>query len=298
MSTNPLVADSGDEREMDIDLRRWLDALRARWWIAVAGLVIGIVIGVVYSMSGGGQSWVATATIARGQAFSPNGNSTVQNYITAPKQIENIVSSPAVLDRVGAQIGMRGTALVGHITASTITSAGTPSPTNTGSTIILVTATLPKARKAEEAANAMANEIKRQTTTRYVLQSIKGYQTRLSNYAARVVALRAQIASLSKVLAHPTHLSALDQLVLTTQLQGAQAALGSTLDSQTLTQQQLILAQDVETTQIIPPPAKAMKTVARSRRNAVVFGGLIGLIIGTIIALVLGLRSTRTPVAA
>lgn len=278
------------EAEREIDLRRWLDAFLSRWWIAVAGLVIGALVGGVYSLSGG-SSYVASATIARGQAFSPSGSSLVQGYVTSPRQLQNLVTAPVNLQKVAAQIGLPWTALRGHVNASTITSEGTASTTNTNSTIVLITVTLKKPRKAEDAANALARVIKEQTTTRYVRQSIKAYQTKLDNYAARIVALRREIASLNSVLAKPGSLSPLDRLVLSTQLQGAQAALGQTLDSQTLALQQLILAQDVSTTQIIPPPARAVKTVARSRRNSVVFGALIGLIVGAIVALVVGLRS-------
>ena len=230
--------------------------------------------------------------------FNPAGTSQVQGYITSPAQIQNLVTGPANLDKVAAQIGMTGAQLRGHVTTSTITSGGTASPTNTNSVLVLITVTLNKPRKAEDAANALAALVKEQTTTRYVLQSIKSFQVRLANYSARVTALRGEIDSLNKVLANPSSLSPLQQLVLATQLQGAQAALGQTLDSQTTAQQELILAQDVETTQIIPPPARAVKTVARSRRNSVIFGGFIGLLVGSIVALVVGLRAARTPAVA
>lgn len=287
--------DLGAERE--IDLRRWVDAFLSRWPYAAAGLIAGVVVGALYSL-GGGSSWVASATIARGQVFNPAGTAQVQGYLTSPAQIQNLATGTANLDKVGAQIGMSGAALRGHVSTSTITSSGAASTTNTNSVLILITVTLSKPKKAEDAANGLANLIKQETTTRYVVQSIDGYKTRLTNYAARVVALRGQIKSLNNVLAHPggLGLAPLDELNLSTQLEGAQAALGQTLDSQTTTQQELILAQDVETTQIIPPAAKAVKTIARSRRNSVVFGALIGLIAGAIVATFLGLR--RRPAAA
>ncbi len=293
MSTAP--DDVGAERE--IDLRRWMDGFLARWPYAVAGLIAGVVVGGLYSLSGG-SSWVASATIARGQVFNPAGTAQVQGYLTSPSQIQNLATGASNLDTVGAEIGMSGAALRGHVSTSTITSAGIASTTNTNSVLVLITVTLSKPKKAEDAANGLAKLIKSETTTRYVEQSISGYQTRLTNYAARVVALRGQIAALRKVLASPGSLAPLDVLNLSTQLEGAQAALGQTLDSETTTQQELILAQDVETTQIIPPAAKAVKTIARSRRNSVVFGGLIGLIAGAILATVLGVRRKRPATAA
>jgi uncharacterized protein involved in exopolysaccharide biosynthesis len=295
MTGDQVATDPGAER--DVDLRRWWHALLSRWWIAVAGLAVGVLVGAVYSLSGG-SSYVASATIARGQVFNPAGTAQVQGYITSPAQIQNLATSAANLDKAAAQIGMSGAKLRGHVKTATITNTGTVSNTNTNSILVLITVTLNKPRKAEEAADALAKLIQQQTTTRYVLQSIKGYQVRLANYTARAAALRKEIDSLNGVLADPGGLSPLDRLVLSTQLQGAQAALGQTLDSLATTQQELILAQDVETTQIIPPPARAEKTVARSRRNSVVFGGLIGLIIGAIVALIVGLRATPRPADA
>src|SRR6516165_5224046 len=86
MSGDKPAADLEAERE--IDLRSWLDALRSRWWIAVAGLVIGAVIGGVYSLSGG-STYVATAFIAPGQAFNPSGNSPVLTYLTSQAAIKS-----------------------------------------------------------------------------------------------------------------------------------------------------------------------------------------------------------------
>jgi uncharacterized protein involved in exopolysaccharide biosynthesis len=284
--------DLGAERE--IDLRKWLDALVSRWVYAAAGLVAGVVVGAVYSLSGG-SSWVASATIARGQVFNPAGTAQVQGYITSPSQIQNLATSASNLDKAGAQIGMSGAALRGHVATSTLTSAGVASTTNTNSILILVTVTLNKPKKAEDAANALAKLITQETTTRYVVQSIKGYKTRLANYDVRLKTLRPKIEALNQELTTDKTLSLSDRLVILSELDSAQATLNTTLDSQTTVQQELILAEDVETTQIIPPAAKAVKTVARSRRNSVVFGALIGLLIGGIVALILGLRAKRAP---
>ena len=49
-------------------------------------------------------------------------------------------------------------------------------------------------------------------------------------------------------------------------------------------QQLLALAQNVEQSKVITP-ARAVKTTARSRRNSVVVGGLIGLLLGIVAAL-------------
>ena len=51
------------EAEREIDLRRVWEGIQARWWIVVVGMVAGIVLGGVYSLSGGGV-YEATARIA------------------------------------------------------------------------------------------------------------------------------------------------------------------------------------------------------------------------------------------
>src|SRR5206468_12288880 len=60
-----------------------------------------------------------------------------------------------------------------------------------------------------------------------------------------------------------------------------------------LEQQQLALAQSVEFAQIVGPQSKAVKTTARSRRNSVVVGALIGLLLGAIAAIVADPRLPR-----
>ena len=56
-----------------------------------------------------------------------------------------------------------------------------------------------------------------------------------------------------------------------------------------------MLAEDIEVAQIINLAASS-KVTSRSRRDSVVFGGVIGLLIGLIVALYLGLRQPARPV--
>ena len=79
MSAAPPV-DPGVEREIDLGALK--DAVLARWWIAVVGLVVGVAIGAAYTLSFG-TTWAASAIIAPGQAFSPNGNTVVLSYLSS-----------------------------------------------------------------------------------------------------------------------------------------------------------------------------------------------------------------------
>jgi uncharacterized protein involved in exopolysaccharide biosynthesis len=285
---------SGLDEEREIDLRRWVDALLSRWWIMVVGLVVGVVVGAIYAVSGT-STYTASALIARGQAFSPGGGSSVLTYLSNPLAIQTFATTEQALREAAAKAGISVGELRGHVTTSNLNRTGQAADTN--SILMQITVDLKKPKKAEDAANALAEIVKRETTSGYVRQSMQIYKTRLANYALRLKTLQIRINALNHTLATSHNLSALDQLVIASQLDSAQAAYGQTLDSQTTNQQLLSLAQQVEQTQIVQL-AKAQKTAARSRRNVVVVAGLIGLLVGAVIALVLGLRANRQTAAA
>jgi uncharacterized protein involved in exopolysaccharide biosynthesis len=292
-------ADLAAERE--IDLRGWLNAALSRWWIAAIGLVIGIIIGAIYSLPGG-STYSATALIAPGQAFNPAGNAVVLTYLTSQTAINTIATAPATIALAAAQSGIGPGELRGHINTYAVNQnsgeiSNTVSPVRAG-VLEAVTVDLNSARKADEAADAIARIIQADTLSPYVRQALNINTVRLKGYAIRLTTLKQKIAYLTKALKQPG--ITLDQgLLLSIQLDEAEATYGQTQDAQLTTQQAQSLADEVERTQIIEL-AKAQKSTARSRRNSVLFGGLIGLIAGSIVALVVGLRAARSapPVTA
>src|SRR2546429_9350762 len=74
--------------EREVDLARWRSALVALWWIPVAGLLLGAVLGVLFSFRGG-TSYKASALISLGQPVSPGGG---------------VISSFGAKPRAGSQI--------------------------------------------------------------------------------------------------------------------------------------------------------------------------------------------------
>ena len=288
MSGERPAIDLGAERE--IDFWRLRDAVLARWWIAVAGLVVGVLIGAVYSVSGG-SVYKATALIAPGQAFSPSGTSTVLTYLTSETAIDQIATSTATLEVASAKAGISVGQLRGHVAVSAVDQGAGASSVTRNAVLVEITVQLSRPKRAEDAANAIAAIVKQVTTSSYVRQSITIYGVRLANYAARLETLRQRLRSLNQVLAQPAKLQPLDRLVLVSELDQAQAAQGSTLASQTLTQQELTLAKNVEQTQVIQQ-AKAQKSTGRSRRNSVLVGALIGLILGAIVAAAVEARAS------
>jgi capsular polysaccharide biosynthesis protein len=284
MSADPSAVDLGAERE--IDLKAWLKAALAYWWMPVVGLIVGAVIGGVYAINQNSKkSYIATATISRGQAFNPAGSSIVQSYLTNLLAIQQYINDTGTLARVSSKTGVPIRELVGHVSAQTFTSQGQLATSNTGTILVGISATLSKARKAEDVANALATEVAKFTTTPYVLQSISFLKSKINHFKVRLTSLQTRINALNAVLNNPHNgLSPLDKLVVSTQLDAAQAAQGATLDSLTTAQQQLILAGDVEETHI-QEPAVASKVPGHSKRNAVAVGAVLGLLIGAAAAI-------------
>ena len=173
MSANRAATDLGIERE--IDLRKWRDALVSRWWLALAGLVAGVVVGALYGLSGG-STYDATALIAPGQAFNPSGNTAVQTYLTSQTAINTIATSTTTLQEAAAKAGIGVDQLRGHVTVAAVNEnsrhadgdgddpQGSPGRDHRE---------LRRRRKREDAANAIAVIVQRTTTSPYVRQSIK-----------------------------------------------------------------------------------------------------------------------------
>src|SRR5437868_13046831 len=84
------AADLDAERE--VDLRSYLSALATRWWLLAAGLVGGIIIGLLISL-GGRQVWTANTTVYLGQPLSPTGSVQIQSDSTNPSVVGTIIHS-------------------------------------------------------------------------------------------------------------------------------------------------------------------------------------------------------------
>src|SRR5262249_50961026 len=152
-----------------------------------------------------------------------------------------------------------------------------------------------KRKRAEDAANTIARIVQRTTTSRYVRQAIAIYGVRIQNFNVRLQTLRERIAVVEQALKeHGLTLN--ERLLLTIQLDQAQATQGQTIDSLTTAQTQRILAQDVSQTKIIQE-AIAAKLATRSARPSIVFGAVIGFIVGVLAAIVVHFRWPRTQAA-
>src|SRR5581483_8417413 len=122
-------------------------------------------------------------------------------------------------------------------------------------------------------------------------QSLKADQSRIASYTQQLNSVTKLIDQYNRVLSTQT-LDPFNKLVLTNQVDAALLRQGNLNDKITGTQATLTLLQNIEIAQIVST-ATAVKTTARSRRNSVLVGALIGLILGAVGAIIWDARASR-----
>jgi uncharacterized protein involved in exopolysaccharide biosynthesis len=273
------VPDPDAERE--VDLRTVWERIAARWWLPVLGLVLGALIGFGLAL-GGGKVYEAETLVAMGQPFSPNGGAPVQSFLTNARAVSEIVRSEAALEAAARASGLRVRALRGNV-ASAIVGASGPGARPTGAPLVTIKVVAAQPGKAEKAADALAKEVIERTSAKYVDTKITAFDDQLASIQEQLNSLVPRIALLEDAVNEPG-LAALDKLVLVSSLDNAQTRRGQLLDLQSDVRQQLALAENVEKAQVVEAAA-ATKTTARSGRNGALVGGLLGLLVGSIAAL-------------
>jgi uncharacterized protein involved in exopolysaccharide biosynthesis len=254
------------DAEREVDLRVYLNALMVRWWLPAAGLVAGIIIGLLISL-GGNQVWTANTTVYLGQPLSPTGSVQLQSQATNPSVVGQIIHNEATLREVAHKAGMPVSKLRGHVSSRPVSGA----LTKLGQTpLVQITVTGSAPRKVQIAANTLA-QIVVARTSRYVNTLITSLTAQIDSYQQSLSAIDQQLTK------GGGGLSATDKLIVS--IQRAQI-----VDQLTTAKQQLAVAKEVELGQQLTFAA-ATKTTAKSRRNTVIVAGLIGLLLGIFAAL-------------
>jgi hypothetical protein len=256
------------EAEQEVDLGRYWSAVAARWWLPVAGLVAGAAVGYVIAL-GGSDVYAASATIYLGTPYSAAGSVPLTNAQTNPSTVNALIHSEEFVHAAAAAAGARPEEIRGGISSRAI-STGTGLTTaqrNAANPLVGITVRASTPRRASVAANSLARQVVARLSP-LARQKIQYLKERIATDQKLIDTLRPQSsgrgdATLKAVLALP--------------LNGA-------LQDQLNAQQLLAQAQQVERPSILGRAA-ATKTTARSRRNSVVVGAFIGLLLGLIAAL-------------
>jgi uncharacterized protein involved in exopolysaccharide biosynthesis len=275
-----------DLAEREVDLARWRRAIVSLWWIPVAGLVAGAILGVLYSFRGG-TNYKASALISLGQPTSPGG-ALVNGFGTNPRAVSQIVSSAAAQAQAAGKADMRPAALRGHVSVAqvgTVTGAGA-ARTNP---LISLTVTGGHSLNTAAAANALADIVVERTTASYVGVKIRTFRATLEQVTKQIASVNKRLAIITASEKASRNLDPLQQLVIVSQEDNAETRLGNLIAQQETLQQQLAFATQVESARVVEP-AKSLKAAAHSRRSSLLIGALIGLIIGAIVAIVVDTR--------
>jgi uncharacterized protein involved in exopolysaccharide biosynthesis len=279
------------DAEREVDLARWRRALVALWWLPVIGLVIGAILGVLFSLRGG-SNYKATALISLGQPTSPGG-ALVNGFGTNPRAISLIVSSADAQEQAANRADMRPSALRGHVSVAQVGTVTGSAAARTAPLISLtVTGTHPSTTAA--AANALASIVVAQTTAPYVGVKKRTFQITLDSVNGQLTSVKKRLAVIEAAANAAKRLDPLQQLVIVSQEDNAETRLGNLIAQQETLQQQLAFAKEVESAKVITA-ARAEKASAHSRPSSLLAGAFIGLIVGTIVAIAGQSRFSRRP---
>lgn len=264
MSASPERRSFDPEAEQEIDFGRYVRLLAVRWWLIVAGLILGAVIGYAVSL-GGTQRYKATATLSLGQPYSASGNVQLQAAQTNPSTVRQIVHATSVVDQVAAACKTKAGAFKGGISTQTV--AGNISK-NGQTPLVTVSVQAAKRKVATCTANALA---------RLVVKKTSGFANqKIANFLREIVIDEKQEALINRSL-QSGGLSTSDQLLLQLRL--------ATVQTDRLNVAQLLSqAKQVESPSVLTSAAPNRIT-ARSHRNTAVVAAIIGAIIGALAAL-------------
>jgi len=270
------------DAEEELELGRYWNALITRWWLPVVGFVAGIAIGYLLSL-GGHQVFTAKTTIYLGQPLSPNGTNQIQSLSTNPSAVKQIVLSASAQREAEIKAGLPVGSLRGHVATQAVAGAA-PALGRTGQTPLVLIVVDGKRRGAiARAANSLAAIAIRAVSAGYVGTKIKYLQAQVATQSAALKSIDATIATY-RATASNRSLSTTDRLILASKLNGQTLQRAQVVDQLAQYQQLLALAKNVEQSKLVTP-ALAVKSTARSRRNSILVGALIGLVLGILAAL-------------
>lgn len=253
------------DAEQEVDLGRYARAVATRWWLLLAGLIVGAIIGYIVSL-GGSRLFKASSTVYLGAPTSIIGGTPLQGPQTNPATVGTIVHSEDAIATAAAAAGMPPAALRGRISTKSV-STGTPvgGSKATVNPLVSISVQATTRRRARLAVNTLANQVVTKLAP-FTNEKIAGLKKRIQNDQAAIDAARGQSRGGGQL--------------------GALVALQIyPIEQDQITAQQLLTqALQIERPEVLTRGVP-VKVSARSRRNSTLVGGFIGLLIGLIAAL-------------
>jgi hypothetical protein len=265
------------DAEREVDVGRYFDALVARWWLPVLGLLIGVAIGYLLSL-GGKDTYRAQSTIYIGSPYAPNGTVLLPgSLVTNQFTVNRLVRSEETIADVSRESGMPRRKLREGISISQLKSGlGRLVP----SQLYVVSVKGDNPGQVQGAARALSDRVMERVGG-YARAKIRSYRALLSSQDAQLKEIEVQVDAARARLSGS---SGTEQAVWATALSATEQRRATLEQDRIETTQLLAQAEEVELPQIVAR-AVATKTTARSTRNSLVVAGLLGLLIGLAAAL-------------
>src|SRR5918992_5385875 len=277
------------DAEREVDVRGWWEAVKARWWLPVLGLLLGLAAGYALAL-GGGDVYRAEATLYLGQPFSPTGGAPVPGLATNPSTVNEIVHNESVLQDVAQRSGMDLGKLRANVSSRQVSPpAGRRAVVGT-TPLIEVSVTGQNARVTARAANLLADAVVADVSP-YVQEKIAAIREQIEANERELAESERRLdlaqAELDRVL-RDRSLGTTDRLVLVTNFNPSICPVTGRprVGAQNLLQAQAAPApaENVEAPSVVERAA-SRKTTARSVERSLLVGGAIGLILGLLAAI-------------
>ena len=275
------------EGEQEVDLASAWQRLKDRWWLPVGGLLVGAIVGLMLSLSGG-TVWRAQTIVYLGQPFAPLGGGQIQSLATNPRTVNEIIHSESALKRASDATGIPVSKLRSSISTRELTAAGQVRGINP---LMEISVTGSGRNRVVLAADTLARRVVQRVST-YVSEKERLLQGQVEVATAQLAAVEARIVEAQRQqdeLIRNQSIAPVEKLLLSQNLNSVITtadARRSALQEDLVSARQLLnLANNVEKSHVVEPAA-AGKTTARSKRTSLVVGALIGLLVGIVAALV------------
>jgi Chain length determinant protein len=268
--------------EDEVDLGRYWRPIAARWWLLLAGVVVGLILGYLVSLSSG-SVWQAKALLYTGTPLAAGGTNPVQSPQTNSQSVNQIVHSEAAITAAAARCGIHPGQIRGGISTKAVSGGKGAAKATGGGQFYQVEVQGGGPRKSACPANVLAQRVVTDLAP-YVATIMQGLQTKLKSDTTTIASIDNQIR-IYRSEVNNSNLSDVDRLILSNQLNNLQLQRAQVVNDQVSTQQQIAQARYIQQPKIIERAA-ASKTTARSPRDSMLVGAIIGLLVGLILALV------------
>jgi capsular polysaccharide biosynthesis protein len=278
------------EEEREVDFAAAFRRILERWWLVAAAVAIGAVLGYLASL-GGGEVFQAKTTVYLGQPLSPTGGAQIQSLATNPSTVNEIVRSEAVVQDVAGEIDVQPGALRRGISKRSIASADARAR-QTANPLVEISVRGPWRGETARAANLLAASVV-ENLSGYVDLKVRTFEEQLAAQDRELEQTDTRLDELQRA-AQPLRggLTNVERLTLLSLIGLAEQRRGQLIEERTATQQLITLAETVERPAQVTE-ARAVEVPAKSKRSSIIVGALIGLLAGSLAALLWGPLAAR-----